>query len=87
MNNIWHDISPKRISQEDFICVVEISKGSKKKDSTSFSEEWEEMNCFSDIPLGTSYQNRYSSAGTWNPSSLGIHLTKKESMSVSYYII
>ena len=30
-NNIWHDISPKRISTEDFICVVEISKGSKKK--------------------------------------------------------
>ena len=30
-NNIWHDISPKRISAEDFICVVEISKGSKKK--------------------------------------------------------
>ena len=31
MSNIWHDISPKRISPEDFICVVEISKGSKKK--------------------------------------------------------
>ena len=31
MSNIWHDISPKRISAEDFICVVEISKGSKKK--------------------------------------------------------
>ncbi len=31
MNNIWHDISPKRISPQDFICVVEISKGSKKK--------------------------------------------------------
>lgn len=31
MANIWHDISPKRISAEDFICVVEISKGSKKK--------------------------------------------------------
>lgn len=30
-NNIWHDISPKRINNEDFICVVEISKGSKKK--------------------------------------------------------
>ncbi len=30
-NNIWHDISPKRINTEDFICVVEISKGSKKK--------------------------------------------------------
>lgn len=29
--NIWHDISPKRINPEDFICVVEISKGSKKK--------------------------------------------------------
>ena len=31
MSNIWHDISPKRITSEDFICVVEISKGSKKK--------------------------------------------------------
>ncbi len=31
MSNIWHDISPKRITPTDFICVVEISKGSKKK--------------------------------------------------------
>ena len=31
MSNIWHDISPKRINTGDFICVVEISKGSKKK--------------------------------------------------------
>lgn len=31
MGNIWHDISPKRISPEDFICVIEISKESKKK--------------------------------------------------------
>ncbi len=31
MSNIWHDISPKRITPNDFICVVEISKGSKKK--------------------------------------------------------
>ena len=31
MSNIWHDISPKRIAAEDFITVVEISKGSKKK--------------------------------------------------------
>ncbi len=31
MTNIWHDISPKRITPQDFICVVEISKGSKKK--------------------------------------------------------
>ncbi len=31
MSNIWHDISPSRISPEDFICVVEITKGSKKK--------------------------------------------------------
>ncbi len=29
--NIWHDISPKRISPEDFIAVIEIEKGSKKK--------------------------------------------------------
>ena len=31
MNNIWHDIDPKRITPEDFIAVVEIPKGSKKK--------------------------------------------------------
>ena len=31
MSNIWHDISPKRISPNDFLCVVEISKGSRKK--------------------------------------------------------
>lgn len=31
MNNIWHDVSPKRITPEEFIAVVEISKGSKKK--------------------------------------------------------
>ena len=31
MSNIWHNISPKRITPEDFICVIEISKGSKKK--------------------------------------------------------
>ena len=31
MSNIWHDISEKRITPEDFICVIEISKGSKKK--------------------------------------------------------
>ena len=31
MSNIWHDMSPKRINPEDFMCVIEISKGSKKK--------------------------------------------------------
>ncbi|MBQ2737159.1 MAG: inorganic diphosphatase [Clostridia bacterium] len=31
MANIWHDISESRISAEDFIAVIEISKGSKKK--------------------------------------------------------
>ncbi len=31
MGNIWHDISPKRITPEEFIAVVEIPKGSKKK--------------------------------------------------------
>ena len=31
MSNIWHDISPKRITPEEFICVIEIPKGSKKK--------------------------------------------------------
>lgn len=29
--NIWHKISPKRISPEDFIAVIEIAKGSKIK--------------------------------------------------------
>lgn len=31
MSNIWHDISPKRITPNDFIAVIEIPKGSKKK--------------------------------------------------------
>lgn len=31
MNNIWHNIDPMRITPEDFIAVVEISKNSKKK--------------------------------------------------------
>ncbi len=31
MSNIWHDISDERINPEDFICVIEITKGSKKK--------------------------------------------------------
>lgn len=31
MGNIWHDIDPSRILPEDFICVIEIPKGSKKK--------------------------------------------------------
>ena len=31
MSNIWHDIDPKRITPEDFMAVIEISKGSKKK--------------------------------------------------------
>lgn len=29
--NIWHDINPTRISVNDFIAIIEISKGSKKK--------------------------------------------------------
>lgn len=29
--NIWHDINPDRILPEEFVAVVEISKGSKKK--------------------------------------------------------
>ena len=29
--NIWHDIAPERISTEDFLAVIEIKKGSKKK--------------------------------------------------------
>ena len=31
MSNIWHDISPSRITKNDFIAVIEIEKGSKKK--------------------------------------------------------
>ena len=29
--NIWHDISPERITPEDFISVIEIPKGCKNK--------------------------------------------------------
>lgn len=29
--NIWHDINPNRITPDNFVCVIEISKGSKKK--------------------------------------------------------
>ena len=29
MNNIWHNISPSRIKNDDFIAVIEIEKGSK----------------------------------------------------------
>lgn len=29
--NIWHDINPGRITPDEFVAVVEISKGSKKK--------------------------------------------------------
>ena len=31
MPSIWHDFNPSRISPDDFIAVIEISKGSKKK--------------------------------------------------------
>ena len=29
--NIWHNINPKRISDKDFVAVIEIEKGSKNK--------------------------------------------------------
>ena len=29
--NIWHDIAPERIKKEDFMCYIEIQKGSKSK--------------------------------------------------------
>ena len=29
--NIWHDISPNRITKENFYAVIEIQKGSKMK--------------------------------------------------------
>ena len=31
MSNIWHDISPKRISKDRFMAVIEIPKGCKNK--------------------------------------------------------
>lgn len=31
MGNIWHDVSPERITPRDFLCVIEIPKGSRKK--------------------------------------------------------
>ncbi|MEG2653117.1 MAG: inorganic diphosphatase [Ruthenibacterium sp.] len=31
MGNIWHDISRSRITPEDFVGIIEIEKGSKKK--------------------------------------------------------
>ena len=31
MNNVWHDINPDRINEEDFLVVVEIEKGGKCK--------------------------------------------------------
>ena len=31
MSNIWHDISPKRISKDKFFAVIEIPKGCKNK--------------------------------------------------------
>ena len=31
MSNIWQDISPSRIQPEEFVAVIEIPKGSKKK--------------------------------------------------------
>ena len=30
-NNIWHNINVKRVTPTDFICVIEIPKGSKNK--------------------------------------------------------
>ena len=30
-NSIWHSISTQRVTPTDFICVIEISKGSKNK--------------------------------------------------------
>ena len=31
MANAWHDINPERVHPEDFVCVIEIGKGSKTK--------------------------------------------------------
>ena len=29
--NIWHDIDPERIKKDDFVAVIEISKGGRNK--------------------------------------------------------
>ena len=29
--NIWHDIAPERIKKDDFMCYIEITKGSRSK--------------------------------------------------------
>ena len=29
--NIWHNVSPERIKPEDFLAVIEITRGDKKK--------------------------------------------------------
>lgn len=29
--NVWHDINPKRVKADDFVAVIEVSKGSKQK--------------------------------------------------------
>ena len=31
MDNIWHSVSPERVTPEDFLAVIEIPKGSKNK--------------------------------------------------------
>ncbi len=31
MSNVWHDIAPARIKDDDFVCCIEIEKGSKVK--------------------------------------------------------
>lgn len=31
MTNIWHNISPNRVRPDDFVAVIEITKGSKNK--------------------------------------------------------
>ena len=33
MSNIWHDISPSRITAEDFIAVIEIKRAARKNTS------------------------------------------------------
>lgn len=30
-NTVWHSVNPKRVTAEEFIAVIEISRGSKKK--------------------------------------------------------
>ena len=57
MGNIWHDMREDRIQPENFVSVIEITKGSKKKyeldKETGFLQFlWTIRKVFSDIFTG-----------------------------------